>query len=185
MTQLTLFTPTVSPASRYDVARSKGISTIEFCRQESEFNDRHYGISYFQRCELSTKDVTFPWLKLGDIPPPIERDWALVYQEYQAARNACPDVEISPKKLKLIAQWSIDAKRRNRLKRLHDRLHRQYSIPDLFHTALMKEVLRNPNYYGICVLPCESQCVYIPIINPRQQAAIDRENQFRRDTSTI
>jgi hypothetical protein len=42
----------------------------------------------------------------------------------------------SSKIQKPIVQWSIDAKRRLRLNKLHGRLRQQYSIPDLFHAAI-------------------------------------------------
>lgn len=93
-----------------------------------------------------------------------------------------PEDDCIPRSSKIqkpIAQWSIDAKRRLRLKKLHYRLRQKYSIPDLFHIAVQQDVVRNPNYYGVCILPSEFTCNWTPIFDPRQQAAIERENKLR------
>ena len=177
--QLNLF-PSIKAnpiTSRFDESSKIGITLLEFCRQESELNDRIYGISYSQRCELMLLGYQFPWFKINEPIAKINVDWCKVYQEFQASRVDVPKSIV--KTPKPIVQWSLDAKRRVRLKKLHDRLHKQYSIPDLFHAAIGRALLKNPNYYGVCVLPSEQICHYTPIINPRQQAAIDRENQYR------
>lgn len=183
MNQLTLFTPISLPVPtcRSEVAKSMGLSMMVFCRQEANLNDQYYGIPYWQRTELAAfRGHTFPWLRLEDpIPAKTNHDWEQIYQEYQIARQNQPDIVTKPK-LQLITQWSIEAKQRNRCRKLRDRLHRQYSIPDLYHHALMTAVVKNPNYYGVCILPSESHCIYTPIVNPCQQAAIDRENQLRK-----
>jgi hypothetical protein len=80
---------------------------------------------------------------------------------------------------KPIKQWSIEAKRRKRLKALHERTGRKYSFPELFHQAIQEQVLTNPDYYGVCPLPSENACKYFPP-NLRQIAAIEKENLHRR-----
>jgi hypothetical protein len=82
------------------------------------------------------------------------------------------------KKKPPIRQWSLVAKQRSRLVKLHQRLHRQYSFPEMFHQALQEKVLQNPDYYGVCPLPSEGQCAYYPP-NLRQIAAIKLENECR------
>lgn len=44
-------------------------------------------------------------------------------------------------------QWSEEAKKRNRLKRLRNRLSRKYSIPFLLEEAIEKAVSEKPDYY--------------------------------------
>jgi hypothetical protein len=69
----------------------------------------------------------------------------------------------------LIRRWSIEAKRRQRLRKLHQRMAKLYSIPELFHTAIQSKVLLNPDYYGICPLPIELKCAYYPPYRPISQ----------------
>lgn len=113
---------------------------------------------------------------------PIER-YKAVCEAWHRSQGQAPAqaVNLLPPKAKIlppIRQWSIDAKRKNRLKKLHQRLYRQFSIPGLFHNAIQEQVLRNPSYYGICPLPCEGGCIYYPP-NLRQIAAIKLENEHR------
>jgi hypothetical protein len=181
MTQLTLFPIEKEQQinSRCDVAAKLGISIGELCDLESRINDRFYGITYHQRMELVFCGLNFPWLKIEDPIPEQNRDWCKVYQDWREARLLTADPPPTAKFKRQIGQWSIDAKRRLRLNKLHDRLRQKYSIPDLFHAAIGREVLRNPNYYGVCVLPSEFACNYTPALDPRQQAAIARENKLR------
>jgi hypothetical protein len=79
---------------------------------------------------------------------------------------------------KPIKRWSVEAKRRKRLKELHKRIGKKYSFPKLFHQAIQEQVLTNPDYYGICPLPSENACKYFPP-NLRQIAAIEKENLRR------
>jgi hypothetical protein len=78
-----------------------------------------------------------------------------------------------------IRQWSVEAKRRKRLSKLHKRMHQKYSFPEYFHQAIQEQVLTNPDYYGVCPLPSESMCKYF-LPNLRQIAAIEEENNYRR-----
>jgi hypothetical protein len=80
---------------------------------------------------------------------------------------------------KPIKQWSIEAKRRKRLKELHKRTGQKYSFPELFHQAIQEQLLANPDYYGVCPVPSENACKYFPP-NLRQIAAIEKENYHRR-----
>jgi hypothetical protein len=58
--------------------------------------------------------------------------------------------------------WSIEAKRSNRLLRLHQRIAKKFSIPEFFHQAIQEKVLAHPNYFGVCPLPSELTCKYYP-----------------------
>ena len=165
---------------QWEIAREMELSMMAFCHLEANLNNDYYGIPYWHRTELSGfRGHTFPWLKLENpIPPKTNQNWKQIYQEYQSERQDKPNI-ITPPKTRLIAQWSIEAKQRNRCRRLETRLHHKYSIPTLYHEAVMAAVVKNPNYYGVCILPSESYCVYTPLINQRQQEAIERENQIR------
>jgi hypothetical protein len=79
---------------------------------------------------------------------------------------------------KPLKQWSVEAKRRKRLKELHKRIGKKYSFPKLFGDAIQEQVLTNPDYYGVCPLPSENACKYFPP-NLRQIAAIEKENLRR------
>jgi hypothetical protein len=79
---------------------------------------------------------------------------------------------------KPIRQWSTLAKQRNRLVKLHKRMHKKYSFPEYFHRAIQEQLLTNPDYYGVCPLPSELACKYFPP-NLRQMAAIEKENNRR------
>jgi hypothetical protein len=63
---------------------------------------------------------------------------------------------------KPIRRWSLEAKRRNRLNKIHKRLKNEYSIVELFHQAIQSKILENPDYYGICPLPIEFSSAYYP-----------------------
>ncbi len=50
---------------------------------------------------------------------------------------------------KPVKRWSDEAKHRNRLKRLKQRLSKEYSIPEFYESALSTELNKNPSYYGL------------------------------------
>jgi hypothetical protein len=113
---------------------------------------------------------------------PIERYKAICLHWHQSKGHQAPEVAdwVRPSiRQKPIRQWSIEAKRRKRLAELHKRMERKYSFPELFHQAIQEQLLTNPDYYGVCPLPCENACKYFPP-NLRQIAAIEKENQHRR-----
>jgi hypothetical protein len=112
---------------------------------------------------------------------PIERYKAICLHWNESKGHQAPEVVdwVRPSiRQKPIKQWSIEAKRRKRLKELHKRMGKK-SFPKLFHQAIQEQVLMNPDYYGVCPLPSENACKYFPP-NLRQIAAIEKENQHRR-----
>jgi hypothetical protein len=113
---------------------------------------------------------------------PIERYKAICLYWHESKGHKLAEVveRVRPSiRQKPIKQWSIEAKRRKRLKALHERTGRKYSFPELFHQAIQEQLLTNPDYYGVCPLPSENACKYFPP-NLRHIAAIEKENYLRK-----
>lgn len=112
----------------------------------------------------------------------LERYKTICQKWHESKGHQIPDIiprVINRAPQKPIRQWSIEAKRRKRLAQLHKRTGQKYSFPEFFHQAIQQELLANPDYYGVCPLPSENACKYFPP-NLRQIAAIEKENQHRR-----
>lgn len=51
--------------------------------------------------------------------------------------------------IKVSKKWSDEAKFRNRIKRLKQRIAKKYSIPMLYEQALEASINKKPEYYGV------------------------------------
>lgn len=49
-------------------------------------------------------------------------------------------------------KWSIEAKHRNRLRRLKIRIRKKYGFPMFWINAMQEEIAKKPEYFGVCYL---------------------------------
>ena len=94
-----------------------------------------------QLVQIETKSHTIPdWFKRKVIKI-IDRLYARGIYSYSLTFDC---FNTKPPK-----QWSEEAKVKNRLKRLRDRMSKRYSIPELLELAVAEKIAQKPEYYTV------------------------------------
>jgi hypothetical protein len=103
---------------------------------------------------------------------------AIAVGEYHK-RNNIVRIEIvrtpNNKKSKPYSPWSDDRKHKDRLRKLHIRLSKKWCINELRFTALLDECAKNPQYFGLCLLPNASDRCPCSYPSPATIAARQKE----------
>lgn len=84
-----------------------------------------------------------------------------------------------PKPFKPYKPWSKERKWRKHLADLNTRIKKKYSFPDLWIPVVQDELLKRPDYYGVCPLPGAVNACPVQLPDPKRLEAIERENQYR------
>ncbi|MUH00608.1 hypothetical protein F7734_53410 [Scytonema sp. UIC 10036] len=115
-------------------------SFLEFCRWEMRRDAQDQGFrcvaDYFAGIAMGMKAEEY-------------------YSEYLSALDTVSEPctytaeQLSNDEYKPKRQWSVEAKQRNRLKRLQKRISKQYTIPDLYEKELANAIAAKPEYYGV------------------------------------
>ncbi len=102
----------------------------------------------------------------------------------KAVRSQTEKVESQKDSTKPYRPWSQERLFQNRGRLVNKRIQNKFTIPSFLAEALQEKVLTNPEYYGVCPLPSETQCT----IKPEQrlgwiksQKAKLREAELQRD----
>lgn len=100
---------------------------------------------------------------------------------YQPAPDPMTAPLLPPSEVKLYKVKPTITKQRSRCTKALNKLKKRLSL--FWIDEAQSKLLTNPEYYGICVLPCEKVCS----INPGQrlgwaahERAIERENELRK-----
>ncbi|MCD8487872.1 MAG: hypothetical protein LRZ84_14340 [Desertifilum sp.] len=109
------------------------------------------------------KQVRSHYNQVKGLPPPA---WEL------------PQIEEAPKidpTIKPYRPWTEERRIANRLRLLHQRMVKKWSLVELRQEALYDAVSRQPQYYGVCPLPGSQDACTIKLPNPEREAAIQFE----------
>lgn len=79
------------------------------------------------------------------------------------------------KKSKPYSPWSDDRKHKDRLRKLNIRLSKKWHIDELRFAALLDECAKNPQYFGLCLLPNASDRCPCDYPSPATIAARQKE----------
>ena len=105
--------------------------------------------------------------------------------EVWRSRNGIKTISVEREPSKFIAKsapykpWSNDRKWRDRLRKLRLRAEKKYQIPDLLIDFLLSEVGKNPQYFGLCMLPEASDRCPCEYDSPARLAALAKEAELR------
>lgn len=126
------------------------------------------------------------WEKLPDVPTEELRQVRSHYN--QEKRLPPPAWELPPDdtppvspsyKRKPYRPWSEERKIKNRLRLLHERMEKRWSLVEFRQDAIYTEVMRQPQYYGVCPLPGSTDACTIKLPNLAREAAIQHEIMLR------
>jgi hypothetical protein len=90
----------------------------------------------------------------------------------------------TPSKVTPYRPWSNERKQRDRIHKLKGRILKRYSFPELWIDEMQRQLLKSPQYYGVCPLPnAANECaLYLSdlIPNPTKLKEIElREAEYR------
>lgn len=131
------------------------------------------------------------WQKLQEVPIPQLRP---VRSEFNRRHGLPPpfwDVEgeeaarriVTPSASRFYKPWTQERKVANRLRLLHQRIEKKWTLIDLKQDALFEAVLDNSQYFGVCPLPGSIESSRITLPNFAKEAAIAYEIQLRQIAS--
>lgn len=90
-----------------------------------------------------------------------------------------PEISRTPAKPKPWQPWTIERKRRNRIRRLEVRLKKRWAIPELFIKNYLDACASNPQMFGLCLLPTASDRCPVAFDSPQKIAALELESRLR------
>lgn len=76
--------------------------------------------------------------------------------------------------------WSKDRKHRERIRKMMDRVHKKYAIPEMLVDAVLNECFKNIQYFGLCLLPEASDRCDVRFDAPSVIAARAKELEIRQ-----
>jgi len=92
----------------------------------------------------------------------------------EVKRTVKPAAQVKP-----YVPWSNERKHANRIRRLYTRMAKRWKIPELRFIALLDECAKNPQYFGLCLLPNAADSCPCRYDSAATIAARQREAMFR------
>ncbi|MCA6504110.1 MAG: hypothetical protein IM560_18990 [Pseudanabaena sp. M085S1SP2A07QC] len=92
----------------------------------------------------------------GDYPnmKAIPNDVLLVAVNEYHRRNNIVRIEVvrtpNNKVAKAYSPWSLERKQKERIRKMMERLHKKYAIPEMFINAVLDDCAKNTQYFGLC-----------------------------------
>jgi hypothetical protein len=79
------------------------------------------------------------------------QEWAIV--QFSDKKNT------KSRKQREYQPWTLQRKQRNAVRRMLERFHKKWSLPEFWIPLVQEKILEDPWYYGCCPLPSEGSCI--------------------------